>query len=346
MNDEWLSLHQILRQLYDEMLPLCDSLIGVARGLAGLGAIFYIANRVWRHMANNEPIDFYPLFRPFVIGWCIMFFPLVIELLNGILNPIVTATSSLVDTQNVEVREFQEQLSKLEEASMKKEGKGWMIDDAEFEKKLDELNPVQVGEMAGMYTERAMYQMRTSVREWFKELLIVLFEAASLVLDTIRTFFLIVMAIVGPISFGLAVFDGFHGTLTNWIARYINVFLWLPVANIFGAIISKINVLMLQKDIADMQSGGDFDATNTAYLVFLLIGIFGYTCVPTVAGWIVQSCGGGRFMTNITRSSTSAVGSAGSVAGAGAGAIAGRSAVSAKNLANASSQMMTGYKKI
>ncbi len=67
-----------------------------------------------------------------------------------------------------------------------------------------------------------------------------------------------------------------------------------------------------------MQSGGDFDATNTAYLVFLLIGIFGYTCVPTVAGWIVQSCGGGRFMTSITRSSTSAVGSAGSVAGAGA----------------------------
>ncbi|RNI24114.1 conjugative transposon protein TraJ [Rufibacter latericius] len=346
MNDEWLSLHEILRQLYEEMLPLCGSLIGVARGIAGLGAIFYIANRVWRHMANNEPIDFYPLLRPFAIGWCILLFPLVIGALNGILNPVATATGALVDTQNVQVREFQEQLTKLEEASMKKEGKGWMVDDAEFEKKLEELNPIDVGGMTGMYTERAMYQLQTNVREWFKEVLIVLYEAASLVLDTIRTFFLIVMAIIGPISFGLAVFDGFHGTLTNWIARYINVFLWLPVANIFGAIISKINVLMLQKDIADLQSGGDFDATNTAYLVFLLIGIFGYTCVPTVAGWIVQSCGGGRFMTSITHASSSVVGSAGSAAGAGAGAIAGRSVTAAKNLANAPSQVMAGYQKL
>lgn len=346
MNEEWLSLHEILRQLYDDMLPLCSSLIGVARGIAGLGAIFYIANRVWRHMANNEPIDFYPLLRPFAIGWCIMFFPLVIGVLNGILNPIATATGSLVDTQNVQVREFQDQLTKLEEAGMKKEGKGWMVDDAEFESKLKEYGLSDMGEITGMYTERAMYQMSSSVREWFKEILIVLYEAASLVLDTIRTFFLIVMAIIGPISFGLAVFDGFHGTLTNWIARYINVFLWLPVANIFGAIISKINVLMLQKDITDLQRGGDFDATNTAYLVFLLIGIFGYTCVPTVAGWIVQSCGGGRFMTSITNASTSAVGSAGSVAGAGTGAIAGRSVTVAKNLANTPGQVMAGYKKL
>jgi conjugative transposon TraJ protein len=348
MNDEWLSLHQILRQLYDDMLPLCDSLIGVARGIAGLGAIFYIANQVWRHMANNEPIDFYPLFRPFVIGWCIMFFPLVIQMLNGLMNPVVTATSSLVDTQNVEVREFQEQLTKLEEANLKKEGKGWMVDDADFEKKLKDLDMLDLGDKAGMYTERAMYQMKTSVREWFKELLIVLYEAASLVLDTIRTFFLIVMAIVGPISFGLAVFDGFHGTLTNWIARYINVFLWLPVANIFGAIISKINVLMLQKDIADLQSGGDFDATNTAYLVFLLIGIFGYTCVPTVAGWIVQSCGGGRFMQHITHTTVSTIGRAGSVAGAGAGAAGGVVAGGVKSLGATAKNLVTntGYSKL
>ncbi|WP_026461464.1 conjugative transposon protein TraJ [Adhaeribacter aquaticus] len=347
MNDEWLSLHQILRQLYDEMLPLCDSLIGVARGIAGLGAIFYIANRVWRHMANNEPIDFYPLFRPFVLGFCIMFFPLVIQMLNGIMDPIANATAGLVDNQNLEVRQFQEQLTALEEANMKQQGKGWMVDDAEFEKKLEELNAMDLAGKAGMYTERAMYQMRTSVREWFKELLIVLYEAASLVLDTIRTFFLIVMAIIGPISFGFAVFDGFQGSLTNWIARYINVSLWLPVANIFGAIVSKINVLMLQKDIADLKNGGEFDATNTAYMVFLLIGIFGYTCVPTVAGWIVQSCGAGRFMQNITHTSVSTVGGAASMAGAGAGAAGGAVAGGVKNLGVAAKNLAgSGFAKL
>ena len=51
-----------------------------------------------------------------------------------------------------------------------------------------------------------------------------------LCINTLRTFSLIVLAILGPLVFGLAVFDGFGHTLTVWLARYINVFLWLPVA--------------------------------------------------------------------------------------------------------------------
>ncbi|MEO6327387.1 MAG: conjugative transposon protein TraJ, partial [Ginsengibacter sp.] len=60
--DEVKSLHKVLEQLYTDMLPLCSKLIGVGRGIAGFAATWYIASRVWRHIANAEPIDFYPLF--------------------------------------------------------------------------------------------------------------------------------------------------------------------------------------------------------------------------------------------------------------------------------------------
>lgn len=43
---DWQNLHQILRDLYSEMMPLCGRMAGVARGLAGFGALFYIAYRV------------------------------------------------------------------------------------------------------------------------------------------------------------------------------------------------------------------------------------------------------------------------------------------------------------
>lgn len=36
------NLHEILRDLYNEMMPLCADMAGVAKGLAGLGALFYI----------------------------------------------------------------------------------------------------------------------------------------------------------------------------------------------------------------------------------------------------------------------------------------------------------------
>src|SRR6195952_4013421 len=91
-----------------------------------------------------------------------------------------------------------------------------------------------------------------------------------------------------PLVFGLSVFDGFQYTLNNWLARYLNVFLWLPVANIFGAIIGKVQENMLKLDISQVQNAGDtfFSATDTAYLIFLIIGIVGYFTVPAVAGYI------------------------------------------------------------
>lgn len=69
---EFDNLHQILLSLYDEMMPLCTDMTGVAKGLAGLGALFYVAMRVWQSLARAEAIDVYPLLRPFAVGFCIV----------------------------------------------------------------------------------------------------------------------------------------------------------------------------------------------------------------------------------------------------------------------------------
>jgi hypothetical protein len=64
--------------------------------------------------------------------------------------------------------------------------------------------------MAGMYIERGMYNMKKSIRDFFREMLELLFQAAALVIDTVRTFFLVVLAILGPIAFAISVWDGFQ----------------------------------------------------------------------------------------------------------------------------------------
>ena len=45
---EWNNLHEILRSLYDDMLPLSADMATVAKGIAGLGALFYVALKVWQ----------------------------------------------------------------------------------------------------------------------------------------------------------------------------------------------------------------------------------------------------------------------------------------------------------
>src|SRR5215213_937017 len=97
---EMKGLHSVLDQLYDELLPLCSHLIGVGRGIAGFAATWYIAYRVWGHIARAEPIDFYPLFRPFVIGFAVIIFPSVIAMINAVMKPTVIATASMVENSD------------------------------------------------------------------------------------------------------------------------------------------------------------------------------------------------------------------------------------------------------
>ena len=117
-----------------------------------------------------------------------------------------------------------------------------------------------------------------------------MFAAAALIIDTLRTFFLVVLSILGPIAFAFSVWDGFHSTLSAWFSRYIQIYLWLPVSDLFSTILAKIQILMLQQDIERMQTDPNFslDASDGVYIVFLIIGIVGYFTIPTVAGWIIS----------------------------------------------------------
>ena len=142
-----------------------------------------------------------------------------------------------------------------------------------------------------------------------------LFAAAALVIDTLRTFFLVVLSILGPVAFAISVWDGFHSTLSQWFCRYIQIYLWLPVSDLFSTILAKIQILMLQNDIEALQSDPNFsiEASNGVYITFLIIGIVGYFTIPTVAGWIISAGGG---IGNYGRNLGMAGGLAGSVAGA------------------------------
>src|SRR5580692_7087022 len=80
-------LQATLNTVYDRMIVHCADLIGIGRGIAGFAATWYIAYRVWGHIARAEPVDVYPLLRPFVLGFAISIFPSVIGLLNGVLRP-------------------------------------------------------------------------------------------------------------------------------------------------------------------------------------------------------------------------------------------------------------------
>lgn len=321
---DFTNLHQILQTLYQEMMPLCSNLTGVAKGIAGLGALFYVAAKVWQALARAEPIDVYPLLRPFAIGLCILFFPtFVLGTINTVLSPVVKGCHGMLETQTFDMNQYREQKDKLEAEALKRNPEtAYLASNEEFDKKLEELgwSPGDLITMTGMYMDRAAYNMKRSIRLWFQELLELLFQAAALVIDTIRTFFLIVLSILGPIAFAISVYDGFQSTLTQWITRYISIYMWLPVSDLFSSVLARIQVLMLTKDIEAMNDPTFIpDSSNTVYMIFLIIGIFGYFTIPTVANWIIMAGG----VSGANRAMNQTAAKVGNVAAAGAGAAVG-----------------------
>lgn len=318
------NLHEVLRSLYEDMMPLSADMAAVAKGLAGLGALFYVALKVWQALSRAEPIDMFPLLRPFALGLCIMFFStIVLGSLNAILSPVVSGTHAILDKQVLDLNKLQKEKDLLEkEALLRNPETAYMVSDEAFDKKLDELgwSPSDLATMSGMYIDRGIYRVEKSLKDWFRNMLELLFQAAALVIDTIRTFFLIVLSILGPIAFAISVWDGFQSTLTQWLMRYISVYLWLPVADLFSSMLARIQSLILEKDIASLSDPNFIpDTSGTVYIIFMIIGIVGYFTVPTVAGWIIQAGGGGNFMRNVTQTAMRA----GNITGAGTGSVAG-----------------------
>ena len=187
------NLHTILESLYNEMMPLCEDMLDVAKGLAGLGALFYVAVRVWQSLARAEPIDVYPLLRPFAIGICIMLFPTpVLGTMNTVLSPIVQGTHRMLEGQTMDMHQYREQKDRLErEAMLRNPETAYLVSDEEFDRQLDELgwSTDAMAIRMGMYMEVGMYNLEKYIRDAFRSLLELLFATASLLIDTVRTFF-------------------------------------------------------------------------------------------------------------------------------------------------------------
>jgi conjugative transposon TraJ protein len=298
-------LQAVLQNVYSTMMVHSSELTKIGQGIAGFAALWYIGVRVWKSIARAEPVDVYPLLRPFVIGYMIMLWPAVLSLINGVMEPTVSGTAALVNNSNQAVATLLQQ----KEEVLEKSNDWQMYIGPAGSGDLDKWEALSGQADSGVFSgisnrvrfemAKMSYNMHNSVKVWLSEILQVVFESAALCINVIRTFFLIVLSIFGPLAFGLSVFDGLRHSLDNWLAKYLNVFLWLPVANIFGSIIGQIQQEMIKLDIAQVGSTGHtvFGPTDTAYLIFLVMAIAGYFTVPALTNYIIRaSSGGARYV--------------------------------------------------
>lgn len=290
-------LQTTLQQVYDTMIARCSELTGISISIAGIGTLWKVGEVALGKMAAAQPPEISVLYRPLAIGLVIGLFPYVISLINGVMQPTVTGTAAIAGDANKAVatllQQKQEVLEKSNDYQMYTGSNG----SGNLEKWEELSGEADSGMFSGLSNRvkfemaKASYNLRNSVKVWLSEILQVLFEASSLCINTVRIFYLIILGLLGPFALAFSTYPGLESSAVHWFSRYLHVFLWLPVSNIFGALISQIQQEMIKLDIAQLNATGQtsFGPTDTAYIIFLLLSIVGYFTVPSITNYIVRT---------------------------------------------------------
>lgn len=318
MNDSFVNLYEQLDKVREAIITAnLNNYMTLATSLGALGALLYIAYRVWRSMANAEPIDVFPLLRPFVIGLLIMNFSWVTSFMDSVVGAIQQSTEAVAESNRSELEQARKSLDDAEKQELARKEAERQAEQSEkgfVEKTVDAIkDPTSLIDW-----ETAKYEVKNCLITLLRDFLMWVMECAKLILYTVSSFMILILTILGPIAFAFAIFDGFQQGLVSWIARYIHLSLWLPVANILQVMLNSIEIHICNAQTLAIQSGEGAD--TWFIIIFYIIGLVAFTTVPTVSGWIVEAGGGGG---GLTRTLTS-MGSRGAAAAGVAAGAAGR----------------------
>ena len=285
--DDWGNLHGILRELYDRMLYLCDDLTGVATGIAGLGALLYVSYRVWQALARAEPVDLFPLLRPFCIGLAILLFqPVVLNTLNGVLSPLVVGVHQMLEKRCSTCR------------IIRKKRIGWngknryIIRHTAF---CCRMSSTTGNCNRCSYRRRPTgfgFHVRSQQYVQSETLVAVLCPVAAGIAFRCgefgyrRTADVSFDRIVGSRAaqfrvLGLRRFSGNVGAVVRPIHNRLPM---VAGGRSFQLYDCCSQTLSLEREIEMIGSGNWIpDASNTTYILFMIVALFGYFCVPSIA---------------------------------------------------------------
>ena len=138
---DFTNLHSILRSLYDEMMPLCSDMAGVAQvlpdsehcstSLIEFGSLWQMRHPLMcsRFFVLSSSDSASCSFRP----WCS-------GTINSVMSPIVQGTASMLEGQTLDMKKYREEKDRLEyEQMMRDPSTAYLVDDAEFDRQIDEL---------------------------------------------------------------------------------------------------------------------------------------------------------------------------------------------------------------
>ncbi|PKQ62166.1 hypothetical protein BZG01_17765 [Labilibaculum manganireducens] len=272
-------------------------LVDMARAIGGIAAFFYISKRIYEELIADNPISLLPLLRPFAFVLVLSFWGVFVNLLMVPTKGLASLSESIyADKKHIVAQRLEEKQNAMLASDLP-----IFYENQEKEAALWDKGINLLLTSYNIMTGRAIQnQINFYIMDAIRQVLESIFEAIVYLIAFLRTIFCVLLVIFGPLVFALSIFDGFQDNYLQWIARFINVNLYLPIALLILSLVQEILIYMLEWEILKINSmliyqPQLFYVTN---LVVPICGIVGMSLVPKISSWIVQASGtnsgGGR----------------------------------------------------
>jgi conjugative transposon TraJ protein len=272
-------------------------LVDMARAIGGIAAFLYISKRIYEQLIADNPVSLLPLLRPFALVLVITFWGPFVNLLlvptKGLTN---LSEAVYADKKHIVKQKLEEKQQAILSTDLPLFYENQEKEAALWDKGINLLLTTY-----NIVSGRALQnQINFFIMDAIRQILESLFEVLVYLVAFLRTVFCILLVIFGPLVFALSIFDGFQDNYLQWIARFINVNLYLPIALLILSLVQEILIFVLDAEIAQITAMTIYrpQLFYVSSLVVPVCGIIGMAMVPKIASWIVQASGtnsgGGR----------------------------------------------------
>jgi len=274
-------------------------LVDMARAIGGIAAFFYISKRIYEQLIADNPVSILPLLRPFALVLVITFWGPFVNLLLVPTKGLTKLSEAVyADKKHIVKQRLDEKHDAILAADLPV-----FFENEEKEAALWDKGINLLLTSYNIITGRAIQnQINFYIMDALRQILESFFEVLVYLIAFLRTVFCVLLVIFGPLVFAISIFDGFQDNYLQWIARFVNVNLYLPIALLILSLVQEILIYVLELEIALINSmpvylPQQFYVSN---LIVPICGIIGMAMVPKIASWIVQASGtnsgGGRLV--------------------------------------------------
>ncbi len=282
------SINDTLTELLKIFLADLSQFFLIARIIAGIGLLISTYFTFFQIMGGSDDSVKRYLTKFLAIFLGIAYYPTLLLMINYPLDIITDSVKTIAD-KNIEKNAYV-----FDKAINQAGYNDDFSSNAEYEKEFNKLYPViEADDDSFMGSLKSLGADITNgiavvIQEIISTFLRMVADLALIILNIIRSFFLIVLSIFGIFVIALSSFPTLEGSFSQWLTKYINVYLWLAIGYILKSVLSRVELLA---NVKEMNQQYEIETAGST-LISLLINlctIIGFLAIPTLSAWLVNA---------------------------------------------------------